>query len=543
MHVFRITAFFFLLFALPQGLSFLHSQPIQDLYEDPKTGQVYTKPAPGRIKINGPVGPLDKTAEPEDNRGGFARVPSNPILEKLTVVGRLQLRGVSGESESSFNNGNRDFNSIDTNVRRARIGWVYEGGSWWGAALSLRVEDMINRPYLVRQTATVRDSAGQDVTVTRDVTIRDSFGGLQEAFFWFGIPFWKTRITVGQFPIPFLREFQMTSANLINVERAFSTQAYPQMDLGGMISFNPLMQLNPKWNQFFAVQLGVFNGKGSGLDGTGRTQVLTNTRNNTQPLLISPLYVWRMQYNVFGGLVREGKDLGWTEGEEIFQKEMKWSLGIAGMQTNEITTGNTINPQIRGMDALPIFLLQTTPSNGFGLGGTNASSNGIVDTSTFSNPNQFNLTNFNRPSFGIVGNTYDTTFTWKGFYLNGAITRFRGSGSRDASMNHLTLGYVIDVFEIHLMPLIRIENVYADFNLNEKKDPFEYIRNYWIGLNLFGDGHLFKAQLFYQIMQDRLAYDAFSREYMDARNNLLIFQMQATFWTGVKNLQVMDSIR
>jgi len=481
--------------------------------------------------------------ETSDDRGGYARVPQNPLLEKLTVIGRLQLRGVSGETDSPFNNGRRDFNAFDVNVRRARLGWVYEGDKWWGAAMSLRVEDMINRPYLTRQSDVLRDSSGNEVTVVRDVQIRDSFGGLQEAYFWIRFPWARTQITFGQFPIPFLREFQMTSANLILPERSAASAAYPQMDFGGMIGFNPLLLLSPKWENYLQFQAGSFNGKGSGLEGTGRVQVLTNTRSNTQPLLVSPLLVWRLQFNPFGGLSREGKSVGWTEGEEIFQRELKWSIGIASMQTKELATSGSFNPQVRGIDPFPILLVQTTPSNGFGVGGTGANSNGIVDTSQTSNPNQYNLTNANRPSFGLVAHTYDSTFTWKGWYFNTAYTNFSGAASKEAKMSQGTFGYNIEIDEYHIMPVIRVDELNADFNLNGKKDPEERIRSTWVGLNFFVDGHLFKGQLYYQIIKDKLGYEPIVQSEYDARNNLLIFQVQATFWTGLKNFQALDSVR
>ncbi|GBF50076.1 hypothetical protein LPTSP4_15990 [Leptospira ryugenii] len=516
----------------------IYSQSTKELYEDQETGELYTKPGPNRKKIKEKLVSVE-----EDNRGGFSRVPKNPILEKLTVVGRLQLRGIGGEADSIYSNGHRDFNAPDVNVRRARIGWIYQGDSWWGSTLAIRLEDLVNRPYLVKETITFKDGAGRDITVTRDVNIRDNRGGLQEAFFWFNIPYSRIQLNFGQFVIPFIREFMMTSANMMVVERSFASSAYPQMDWGGMISINPLKEIDAKYDRYLTIQAGVFNGKGSGLDGIGRQQTLTQTRNNTQPLLISPLYVWRIQYNPFGGLIKDGKDVGWIEGEEIFQKDLKWSLGIAGMQTKESSATNNFNTQTRGYDPFPIFLVQTTPSNGIGLGGTGAGSDGIVVTSSFNNPGLNTITNANRPSLGVVGHTYDSTFTWNGIYLSSAYTVFRGAASRDAKMFHGTIGYNFEIGNFYLMPVFRYETISADFDLNKEINDKERFRSYWIGANLFGDGHLFKAQLFYQILNDRLAYDAIARENYDARNNILYFQLQATFWTGVRNLQVLNSVR
>lgn len=83
---------------------------------------------------------------------GFANRPKDLENERLLILGRVQLRGLSGQTESAFNNGNSDYNAMDWNFRRVRLGFMYEGGSWWGMQMHLRVEDGINRPYITTQT-------------------------------------------------------------------------------------------------------------------------------------------------------------------------------------------------------------------------------------------------------------------------------------------------------------------------------------------------------------------------------------------------------
>ena len=219
----------------------------------------------------------------------------------------------------------------------------------------------------------------------------------------------------------------------------------------------------------------VGNGKGAGGDyGTGRRQDLT-TANRWGTVLISPTYYARAQYNVFGGLKREvdGKEVNWQEGEEVFQKEMKWSIGAGYMQTANFQPNTLAVPEYMPGTTNAFNLLngqQSNPDRG-------STTNVIVNNITMSVPNynvQNNVTTPGRPSFGLVGHTYDTTFTFQGAYITGAYTKYTGAASnnlhalklviaRAALMNSLPMneGSMASVFcnEENLRPLLKDSSI------------------------------------------------------------------------------------
>lgn len=435
----------------------------------------------------------------------------NPKKEKLTIVGRVQFRGVSGQIDSSFNNGHRDFNSVDWNFRRVRFGFNYDGASWWGVVVQLRVEDAINRPYVTVR----RDPVTNQLT---DVQINDNRGILQEANIHLQSSSLFSRITFGQSTVPFFREFHgASSANLINVERSMMTQSMGQFDLGVKYGFKPLGFFDKLKENHLVIEVGIYNGRGSGLDGMGRRQVLTDDMNSSRPILISPMYAARAQWNVFGGLKDDsGKDIGWREGDEIFQKEAKLSLGIAHLYTKEFTQINRLDPNIRDYPTWTIFTPQTTPSGG--------NTWNVLNNNTQTSPY--------RRNFDLHATTVDATFTWNGYYLNSAFVKTAGLASNSMESYQGTFGYNFSINEYFLMPVIRADYIQADSNRNNRIDDFERIRNYWAGLVFFGDRHLLKMQLFYSRMGDRLGFDPSTGNRMDARNDLVIFQLQGTFWTG-----------
>ena len=160
----------------------------QEFYVDKESGQVFTKPGPNRTK-------MDEADQPKKRiisdfikapfPAGFSNTPEKAVEEKLTIVGRVQFRGVSGQRDTIWSNGHSDFNAVDMNFRRVRFGVMYQGAKWWGTSLAVRIEDLINRPYTVQQKTTIEylDSTNtkQSATLVQDVAIRDNRGGLQEA--------------------------------------------------------------------------------------------------------------------------------------------------------------------------------------------------------------------------------------------------------------------------------------------------------------------------------------------------------------------------
>ncbi|HNI88379.1 MAG TPA: hypothetical protein PKX55_09490, partial [Leptospiraceae bacterium] len=95
------------------------SKGLKEVYEDNETGQLFTKPGPGRTKVE----PQKLSTTLPD---AFAHRPDDTSKEKLTVYGRIQFRGVTGSEQSPYSNGNNDFSALDWNFRRLRLGAMYE---------------------------------------------------------------------------------------------------------------------------------------------------------------------------------------------------------------------------------------------------------------------------------------------------------------------------------------------------------------------------------------------------------------------------------
>ena len=80
------------LFTLPMSLANAIT-----LYEDPETGQVFTKPAPGRVEMNYPTDgseapaiaekPAEKPAEmPAKPASSMANIDANPVINDITIM-------------------------------------------------------------------------------------------------------------------------------------------------------------------------------------------------------------------------------------------------------------------------------------------------------------------------------------------------------------------------------------------------------------------------------------------------------------------------
>ncbi|MCB1193505.1 MAG: hypothetical protein KDK90_23900, partial [Leptospiraceae bacterium] len=254
-----------------------------ELYEDPATGQVFTKPGPGRKKIS----------SSDINQG------SSKSNSKLKVNGRVQVRSVAGQKDSVFSNGHSDYNAWDTGFRRLRIGLAYEGDKWWGGIVDLKMENLLNSPYSTTKSVTIPGADGNSYTVLKEEKLNDSRGGVQEANIWVKAPFMSSIFYFGQQRVRFLRENLETSANLLTTERAFSASFLQQWDIGIFADIHPLELINKKYTHYMKVSGSVMNGKGSGHEGVGRQRVLTDTHSGTQPLLITPMLSWRIEVNPF----------------------------------------------------------------------------------------------------------------------------------------------------------------------------------------------------------------------------------------------------
>ncbi|MCB1156139.1 MAG: phosphate-selective porin O and P domain protein [Leptospiraceae bacterium] len=474
-----------------------------ELYEDPITGLVYTKPGPGRKKIG---------AEEVKDKAKEVKKPSN---EKLTISGRLQVRGISAQKDSDFSNGHRDYNSFDMNFRRVRFGFKYNGDKWWGAQVHIRIENLINPPYLVES----KNSSG---AVTSE-KVKDSRGGLQEANFWFNVPLMKTKVKFGMAKHPFLREWG-SSVNLVVVERAFVSNFIQQFDIGGFVHTHPLSLISEKLTHYMLFSFSYTNGKGAGHEGIGRQRALTETHSGKDPMFISPMLSWRVEVNPFGGMIVNGKEADWDEGNDVFQRNLKVSLGMAGVTNRELRYVNGYNPHTKGVNSISLLSPQTSATGGnYDVMNANAG----YDFST-------GATNPFTPQYGLNAHTYDMTAVWKGLYLSGAYTYFSGSAAKDTKTYQTTLGYNLPVGDYHVMPVVRYDYLRGDFDRNLKTESFERFKSYWAGINLYLKENNFKVQLFYQILKDKLKTDYVSRQPIDANNNMIYFQMNMNIDLNVK---------
>jgi len=501
----------------------------RDLFEDAETGQIYTKPGPNRTKIeySKPLAIGNTTTLPD----AFAHRPDDTSKEKLTIYARLQFRGATGTADSLFSNGARDYNAVDWAFRRLRLGAQYEN-DWWGTNIQLRMENMLNRPDVVQTTNTLNylDANGKAASATyvSNVRMKDNRGYVHEAFAYAKIPYAGLRFVFGQMSTQFSREYLQSSANFVTLERSMIVNAIPQFDNGVMLTATPLKEIDHKWERYLQLSFMVSNGKGGGGDyGTGRRQDLT-TSNRYGAVNISPVYYARAQVNVFGGLKREadGKMVNWQEGEEIFQRELKWSVGAGYLQTQNFITPALYVPEYTPGTTNGIQLLTSQGSNA-DRGGVDA--NGLPNFLV-----QNSVTTLERPKMGLVGHTYDTTITYKGMYFSGAYTKFAGAASNDVFDYHGTVGYNIPFFDkYHIMPVLKYEYIQGDFNRNGKVDPTDSLRVYWAGLNLFGDKHLFKAQLYYQVLGNQFDVNPNTGNAMPIDDKRIYLQLQANFWTGL----------
>lgn len=218
--------------------------------------------------------------------------------------------------------------------------------------------------------------------------------------------------------------------------------------------------------------------------------------------------------------------MNWQEGEEIFQRDMKLSLGSAFQQTQ-----NLVTPAVSAME----YNAGTTNGIAFvtpqGVNGYPSADGG---SSTLGYNTQNGGTTPGRTKMGLIAHTYDATFTWSGFYFNTAYTKMSGPASNGLIGWHTTFGYNIPITnKFYLMPIFKYDQLMGYFNRNgNRHDPNETLRIYWIGLNLFGDKHHYKVQLYYEILANKLDRDVNTGSPMLIDDRRIYLQVQANFWTG-----------
>lgn len=528
-----------------------YSEYLPTLYVDKKTGQVFVEPGPDREKLilskSGPKDKKEKSESPAKKNftsipDAFAHRPDDTTKEKLTIYSRIQFRAVSGSRDSLYSNGHSDFNAVDWNFRRLRLGTSYEN-DWWGLNLQLRLENMLQRTNTVTTTTNVVSGVNNNngtftttsTPVVNSVRMTDNRGYVHEAFVYAKTSYAGLRATFGMINTQFTREYLQSSANFVTLERSIITNAIPQFDLGFMVTAAPLREIAHKWEKYLQITLMVGNGKGAAGDyGTGRRQDLTSS-NRWGTTLISPTYYGRIQYNVFGGLKRQvdGKEVNWQEGEEIFQRDMKWSIGSAMVQTANYQPNTLSVPEYTPGTTSAFNLLNGQQSNPDRGTTTTTNINGTLVTLPNYNV-QNNITTPGRPSFGLVGHTYDTTFTYNGFYLSGAFTKFTGAASNQLKGWHTTLGYNIKFMEkFYIMPILKYEEISGDFHRDgNAKNQNDILKVYWAGVNFFGDKHHFKIQLYYQILGNKFDVNPNTGNYMAIDDRRIYLQLQGNFWFG-----------
>ncbi|MDH5720061.1 MAG: hypothetical protein OEZ13_05485 [Spirochaetia bacterium] len=373
----------------------------------------------------------------------FAEQKKEEKHESLKIGARIQTRLMMGEKDSDFAT-NEDYNAVDFNFRRLRLSLVFQGAKWYGGYLELKGESMLQKSKSV----------------------------IQEANLWVKLPFLSGKITMGQFKIPFIRESVQSSSRLMFNEAAFSASTTQEQDIGIKLSLKPLLLMGSSYEHFLDFDASVTNGEGSGQNGVGYKSVEAVNSN------VNPLFNWRVQVNPFGGLIKNGKDKGWVEGEEYFSKDMKLSIGYGGLYTKDSDY---------------------------------AAKMGIQD----------NGENLN-------GHTFDATFAMAGVYANAEFTTFMSSAAYKNTYTYQgTLGYNIPVSDIYVMPALRYNYFQSDTAADGITDEDKFA-DIWAGINIYGNKHNFKAQVFYQIKRDKAGTDA-DLNPVDKKDNVFYFQVQTNF--------------
>ena len=342
----------------------------------------------------------------------------------MKVRARIQTRIMAGEKDSPYASV-RDYDALDFNFRRLRIGFIFQGDDWYGGIIDLRLENFLSKP---EYNAT-------------DQSIDNSYSAIELANMWFktGLP--ESKLTFGQFKLPFFREGLMSSSNLIIPERAFQNSYIQLYDIGVLFTVNPLGFSNAMQNKF-KFYLSLTNGDGAGDDGEGRTYVEANSSGEPT----APLWNTRLEYHPLGG--PSGKN--WSEGTEIFQQNTLLSFGLSGMYTES------------------------------------------AEVDKFAN------------NLSVSGFGFDTTMLFSRIYVNSGITSFIGNAANDNLSWQATLGYVIPIGQKYFMIATRYDYYEKDTGGDGTIQSTEKKEDIWVGINYYFLKHTVKGQLYYLIRRDHL---------------------------------------
>ncbi|MDH4262805.1 MAG: OprO/OprP family phosphate-selective porin [Spirochaetia bacterium] len=381
------------------------------------------------------------------------------------VKALIQVRAVSGQANSGFatplapgqtysnTTTQNDFQSVDFNFRRLRLAADYQINKMVGAVLDLKGENLIGQPT----AATTK------------------IGGIQEAIVWFKPGFLGTTIKAGQFKLPFSRELASSSTNHIFAESSYVTSLIQENDIGLYLMTQPLELMGNNWGKKLDIMLSLTNGDGAADVGNGAKKA----EFNGNPGTLAKMLNWRVQINPFGGPEKDGKEMSWKDGEEIFSDKMLLSLGAAGAYTSW-----------EGQQGKPL--------------GTDAFSSG-------------------KP---LHAHTFDATFFGYGIYLNGEYTFTSGNNVVAYQTYQASLGYNLKLGSMYLMPVVRYDYQQSDANKNSVIDDSEKQSSLWIGADLFAIKHNLKFQAFYNILNNA----ASSKDATKALGkNVIYFQIQSAF--------------
>jgi len=341
----------------------------------------------------------------------------------MKVRVRIQSRMVAGEVGSSYASAH-DYDALDFNFRRLRVGFIFQGADWFGGIVDLRLENFLAKPAL-----------------TSTNTLTNSYSAIEFANFWLttGLP--ESRVTFGQFKLPFFREGLASSANLVSLERSFMNSMIQLYDIGVMFDLNPLGFI-PTMKNRMKFMVSLTNGDGAGDDGVGRKYV--EASNPGEPT--APLWNARLEYHPLGG--PGGKS--WKEGTEVFENSNLFSFGVSGMYTESAEYGRFAN------------------------------------------------------NLDVAGVSGDMTLLVYRIYLNGSVTKFAGNAANDNLSYQATAGYVLPLGKRFIMAVFRYDYFELDLDGNGNIQNSEILRDYWIGLNFYLKKSNVKGQLFYQVHRDNL---------------------------------------
>lgn len=472
--------------------------------------------------------------------GHLSHRVATPKQEKLTILGRIQMRAMSGQQDTVYSNPGTDYGLVDFNFRRLRLGALYQGDHHWGVLINLRLENALNKTSVNQSTCTVTSTPS---TCTTAVSLNDNRGIIHEANLWYNFDFMRTSVIFGMINVPFSREFLASSANLLNIERALGTNPQNQFDNGLMVRLNPLKVVDKKLDRYLTVWGMVGTGHGGGGDfGFGRRYDSTNVpaSNGTVPAGTSstytptaPMFYGRIQYNALGGISRGSREIGWQDGEEIFQNDLKLSFGAAIMGTKEMKITNPMPVEYtarlnNNVGSIPLSMATGSAGNGTG---SCQVSGGVAQ------------------NCNLIAHTYDVVATWKGMYFSAAFFYYGGAAGQNITSYNAMIGYNLPLgISTYVMPVIRYDYMQGNFNNSGTygtssafhtntsglaSDPANQMTVWWVGVNLLADKHLFKLQLFYQINQNSWkGYDNSGSSLGGYAQNMVIFQAQGTFWTG-----------